>query len=93
MKAALLILGIITTCIIWISFGGRNSKTSLNVINKSMVNTTNLYIYRPKEYNHIDTNRVNVLTEIEFYILESLKNTSYSFYVIGGWIRDRVRAY
>jgi hypothetical protein len=90
MKVALLILGIITTGILIMSFGNKNSSTQLKQRVLTKVNITNTYIYKPIDYNDIDIKNLDLLTDVEFYILECTKNTTFSFYGIGGWVRDRV---
>jgi len=54
------------------------------------IDVTNMYTTNIVNRNIINVSNIDYLTDVEFYILENLKNTNYSFYVIGGWTRDRV---
>jgi hypothetical protein len=54
------------------------------------VDVKSLYTYEELPSHNVNTSNIYLLTDIEYYVLESLKRTNYSFYVIGGWVRDRV---
>jgi hypothetical protein len=63
--------------------------SSLNA-GDSYVDVKNLYTYEEIPTQNVNTSNIYLLTDNEYYVLESLKRTNYSFYVIGGWVRDRV---
>jgi hypothetical protein len=88
MQIAVFLVGIITTGILLRQLG--NKTTESDYKNNKKVNITDSHTYQIKESNDVNPNNINLLTDVEHAILESTVNTSYSFYVIGGWLRDRV---
>ncbi len=54
------------------------------------IDITKTYTQEPIQTQNLNKSNIDYLTDIEYYILESLKRTNYTFYVIGGWVRDRV---
>jgi hypothetical protein len=93
MKIALVLIGIIATILLYVSFRGNKHQTT-NLTNarreRTMVQVRENYIYNITDHNDVNVKNIDLLTDIEFYILECTKNTTYAFYVIGGWVRDRV---
>jgi hypothetical protein len=59
-------------------------------INSKYVDVMHMYTIKQVNSNNINNSNIEYLTDTEYYILESLKRTNYSFYIIGGWVRDRV---
>jgi hypothetical protein len=91
MNIPLILLAIIATILLYVAFREYNHPAVSYKLNSDKhINITHSYIYKPIEHNIINVKNIESLTDIEFYILECTKNTSYSFYVIGGWLRDRV---
>ncbi len=81
MKTILLVITILATSYYYLS--GERKTTNIDV--------TYMYTTKIVNSNYINMSNIDYLTDVEYYILENLKNTNYSFYVIGGWTRDRVR--
>ncbi len=81
MKAILLVIAIAASSYFFYSNTAKDEKS---------VDVRGLYTYEEVASHRINTTHVDYLTDVEYYILESLKRTNYTFYVIGGWVRDRV---
>lgn len=83
MKEIFLLIALATSSYYFYSTSGPSSTDKY-------IDVSSLYTIEPIQGLYFNRSNIDYLTDIEYYILESLKRTNYTFYVIGGWVRDRV---